>query len=157
MRPVVVHAGVVLALRQGMAQGDLWKRLGWMAGLLAAPSCQLARAGTALITRIDDQGDDGGPVPTAAQYRNPVVTGLHPDPSAVRVGDDFYLVNSSFGYFPGLPVFKSSDLVHWHQIRNAIDRPSQINDDNDELTRGLFAASISQHDGTFYVANTCFY
>ncbi len=133
------------------------KRLAWVAGLLAALSCQLAHAGTALITQIDYQGDDGGPAPTAAHYRNPVVAGFHPDPSAVRVGDDFYLVNSSFGYFPGLPVFKSSDLVHWNQIGNAIDRPTQINYGNDELTRGLFAASISYHAGTFYIANTCFY
>lgn len=65
------------------------KRLAWVAGLLAALSCQLAHAGTALITQIDYQGDDGGPAPTAAQYRNPVVAGFHPDPSAVRVGDDF--------------------------------------------------------------------
>ncbi|MGV7179097.1 glycoside hydrolase family 43 protein [Xanthomonas axonopodis] len=140
-----------------MARGDLLKRLAWVAGLLAALSCQLAHAGTALIMQIDYQGDDGGPAPTAAQYRNPVVAGFHPDPSAVRVGDDFYLVNSSFGYFPGLPVFKSSDLVHWNQIGNAIDRPTQINYGNDELTRGLFAASISYHAGTFYIANTCFY
>ncbi|NJC03867.1 alpha-N-arabinofuranosidase [Xanthomonas sp. 3272] len=133
------------------------KRLGWMVGVLAAVSCQLAQAGSAVISRIDYQGDDGGPVPTAAQYRNPVVAGFHPDPSAIRVGDDFYLVNSSFGYFPGLPVFKSRDLVHWTQIGNAIDRPDQIKYGNDELTRGLFAASISHHDGTFYIANTCFY
>ncbi|MBB3857040.1 alpha-N-arabinofuranosidase [Xanthomonas arboricola] len=132
------------------------KRLGWMAGVLAAMSCQLAQAGSAVISRIDYQGDDG-PIPIAAHYRNPVVAGFHPDPSAIRVGDDFYLVNSSFGYFPGLPVFKSRDLVHWTQIGNAIDRPDQIKYGNDELTRGLFAASISHHDGTFYIANTCFY
>ena len=120
-------------------------------------ACQMAMAGTALITQVDYQGDDGGAVPTDAQYRNPVLAGFYPDPSAIRVGNAFYLVTSSFGYFPGLPVFKSSDLVHWIQIGNAIDRPGQINYGNDALTRGLFAASISHHDGTFYIANTCFY
>ncbi|WP_372394114.1 glycoside hydrolase family 43 protein [Xanthomonas sp. NCPPB 3582] len=128
-----------------------------MLGMLASVSCQLAYAGSALVTRVDYQGDDGGPLPTEAQYRNPVLAGFYPDPSAIRVGDDFYLVNSTFGYFPGLPVFKSSDLVHWTQIGNAIDRPDQIDYGRDELTRGLFAASISHHDGTFYIANTCFY
>lgn len=113
-----------------------------------AMACQMAMAGTALVTQVDYQGDDGGAVPTDAQYRNPVLAGFYPDPSAIRVGNDFYLVTSSFGYFPGLRVFKSSDLVHWTQIGNAIDRPGQINYGNDALTRGLFAASISHHDGT---------
>ena len=56
------------------------------------------------------------------QYRNPVIQGFHPDPSVVRVGDDFYLVTSTFGWFPGLPVFHSRDLVNWTQLGNAIDR-----------------------------------
>ena len=111
----------------------------------------------ALFTEVKYSGDDGGPVPTATQYRNPVVAGFHPDPSAVRVGDDFYLVNSSFGFFPGLPVFHSRDLVNWTQIGNAIDRPEQMDFGHNELTRGLFAASISHHDDTFYIVNTCFY
>ncbi|MFA1731307.1 glycoside hydrolase family 43 protein [Xanthomonas campestris] len=128
-----------------------------MCGMALVMACHMAMAGTALVTQVDYQGDDGGAVPTDAQYRNPVLAGFYPDPSAIRVGNDFYLVTSSFGYFPGLPVFKSSDLVHWTQIGNAIDRPGQINYGNDALTRGLFAASISHHDGTFYIANTCFY
>ncbi|KLC11952.1 hypothetical protein XP4B_08780, partial [Xanthomonas perforans] len=66
------------------------KRLAWVAGLLAALSCQLAHAGTALITQIDYQGDDGGPAPTAAHYRNPVVAGFHPDPSAGGGGGGFF-------------------------------------------------------------------
>jgi alpha-N-arabinofuranosidase len=128
--------------------------------LVFALLCSIAAPATfadALFTEVAYRGDDGGPVPTASQYRNPVVAGFYPDPSAIRVGDDFYLVNSTFGYFPGLPVFHSRDLVHWTQIGNAIDRPSQINYGRNELTRGLFAASISHHDGTFYIVNTCFY
>lgn len=115
-------------------------------------------AGEARFTRIDYSGDDGGPTPTDQQYRNPVLAGFYPDPSAIRVGDDFYLVTSTFGYFPGLPVFHSRDLVSWRQIGNAIDRPGQMPyGDAEEITRGLFAASIAHHDGTFYIANTCFY
>lgn len=48
-------------------------------------------------------------------YQNPVIPGFHPDPSVCRVGDDFYLVNSSFQYFPGVPLFHSKDLTNWEQ------------------------------------------
>ena len=126
---------------------------------IALFACSVAAAaGEARFTRIDYSGDDGGPVPAAGEYRNPVLAGFYPDPSAIRVGDDFYLVTSTFGYFPGLPVFHSRDLVSWRQIGNAIDRPGQMPyGEAEELTRGLFAATISYHDGTFYIANTCFY
>ena len=90
--------------------------------LLACLLSAHAFAGEAVFTEVRYRGDDGGPEPGATQYRNPVVAGFYPDPSAIRVGDDFYLVNSSFGYFPGLPVFHSRDLVSWKQIGNAIDR-----------------------------------
>ena len=52
----------------------------------------------------------------AQGYQNPVIPGFHPDPSVCRVGDDYYLVNSSFQYFPGVPLFHSKDLVNWKQI-----------------------------------------
>jgi len=130
----------------------------WFALALVACIATLpARAGDVRFTEVRYAGDDGGPAVAPKQYRNPVVAGFYPDPSAIRVGDDFYLVTSTFGYFPGLPIFHSRDLVSWRQIGNAIDRPGQIDYGNDELTRGLFAASISHHDGTFYIANTCFY
>ena len=117
-----------------------------------------ALAGDAVFRDVRYSGDDGGPAVDATQYRNPVVAGFYPDPSAIRVGDDFYLVTSTFGYFPGLPVFHSTDLVSWTQVGNAIHRPDQINyGEKEELTRGLFAATLAYHDGTFYIANTCFY
>lgn len=116
-----------------------------------------AWAGDVTFTEVHYAGDDGGPAVGPTQYRNPVVAGFYPDPSAIRVGDDFYLVTSTFGYFPGLPIFHSRDLVSWRQIGNAIDRADQLDYGDDELTRGLFAPTISYHDGTFYIANTCFY
>ncbi len=131
--------------------GHAWRWI-WLAAVAFT-----AQAGEARFTEVRYQGDDGGPVPTAAQYRNPILAGFYPDPSLVRAGDDFYLVNSSFGYFPGLPVFHSRNLVDWQQVGNAIDRPGQVELGPHELTRGLFAASISEHDGTFYITNTCFY
>jgi len=89
------------------------------------------------------------------QYRNPILAGYYPDPSVTRVGDTYYLVNSSFAHFPGLPVFRSRDLVDWEQIGNAIDRPGQIDFTGIGVSRGAFAPDISWHAGTFYIANTC--
>lgn len=93
------------------------------------------------------------PLPSG-HYRNPILAGFHPDPSVVRAGDRFYLVNSSFSYFPGIPVFESADLVHWKQIGHVIDRPSQLDFDGLGMSRGVFAPTIEFHDGTFYVVNT---
>lgn len=85
---------------------------------------------------------------------NPILTGFYPDPSVVQVGTDYYLVNSTFSYFPGLPVFHSKDLKNWKQIGNVIDRPSQMNFLGQRMTRGLFAPAISYHNGTYYVTCT---
>ena len=54
-------------------------------------------------------------------FKNPILTGMNPDPSICRVDDDFYLVTSTFEYFPGVPVYHSKDLVHWEQIGHALD------------------------------------
>jgi beta-glucosidase len=87
-------------------------------------------------------------------YRNPILAGFHPDPAITRAADKFYLVNSSFAYFPGIPVYESTDLVHWQQVGNAIDRPRQLDFDGIGISRGVFAPSIAFHDGVFYVLNT---
>ena len=87
-------------------------------------------------------------------YRNPILAGFYPDPSVTRAGDKFYLVNSTFTYFPGIPVFESADLVHWTQVGNVIDRPSQLDFDGLGMSRGVFAPTIEYHAGTFYVLNT---
>ncbi|GGB97800.1 glycoside hydrolase family 43 protein [Dyadobacter sediminis] len=85
---------------------------------------------------------------------NPILTGFYPDPSVVQVGTDYYLVNSTFSYFPGIPVFHSKDLKNWKQISNVIDRATQMDFMGEKLTRGLFAPAISYHNGTFYVTCT---
>ena len=95
------------------------------------------------------------PIDVANEYRNPVLSGFYPDPSITQVGSDYYLVNSTFTYFPGIPVFHSQDLVNWTQIGNVIDRPGMLDFDGLGLSRGVFAPTIEYHDGTFYVANTC--
>jgi alpha-N-arabinofuranosidase len=88
-------------------------------------------------------------------YRNPILSGYYPDPSVTRVGDDYYLVNSSFAHFPGIPVWHSKDLVNWTQIGNAIDRPGQLDFSGRGASEAVFAPAISWHDGTFYIVNTC--
>ena len=89
-------------------------------------------------------------------FINPILPGYHPDPSICRVGEDYYLVNSSFEWYPGLPVFHSKDLVNWELISYAVQRPKQV-----ELpvglkdSRGTYAATIREHNGVFYIINTC--
>ncbi len=85
---------------------------------------------------------------TQNQYLNPILAGFYPDPSIVSVGDDFYLVNSSFSFYPGIPIFHSKDLVNWEQIGHVLDRPSQLNLDSLGVSRGVFAPAISYHDST---------
>jgi len=90
----------------------------------------------------------------AGEYRNPLLAGFYPDPSIARVRDDYYLVNSSFAYYPGVPIFHSRDLVHWSQIGHVLDRPSQIGLDRLGISRGIFAPDLTYHAGTFYLVTT---
>ncbi|MEE0376417.1 MAG: glycoside hydrolase family 43 protein [Lachnospiraceae bacterium] len=85
---------------------------------------------------------------------NPILSGFYPDPSICAVGDDFYLVNSTFAYFPGIPIMHSKDLAHWEQIGNACDRESQLPLGDTGHSRGLFAPTIRYHEGTFYIICT---
>jgi alpha-N-arabinofuranosidase len=92
--------------------------------------------------------------PSPSQYLNPILAGFYPDPSMTRVGDNYYLVNSSFVYFPGVPIFRSKDLVHWTQIGHVLDRPSQLNVDSAQISRGIFAPVIREYAGTYYMITT---
>lgn len=86
--------------------------------------------------------------------KNPIMPGFYPDPSICAVGGDYYLVCSSFAYFPGLPVLHSKDLAHWEQIGNVMDRESQLPLKNAGHSQGLFAPTIRYHEGTYYVICT---
>lgn len=90
----------------------------------------------------------------AGEYQNPILAGFYPDPSICRVGDDFYLANSTFAYFPGIPIFHSRDLVNWKQVGHVIHRPEQLRYDRVGVSGGIFAPAISHHDGVFYVVCT---
>ncbi len=85
---------------------------------------------------------------------NPILPGCYPDPTICRVGDDYYLVTSSFEYFPGLPVHHSRDLVSWEPLGHAIDRPGQLDLDGLWSSSGLYAPTLRHHDGTFWLICT---
>jgi len=87
-------------------------------------------------------------------YTNPILAGFYPDPSICRVGEDFYLVNSTFAYYPGIPVFHSRDLVNWKLAGYVMDRPEQMDLEGLGVSRGIFAPAIDYHDGKFYVTCT---
>ncbi|URZ07607.1 glycoside hydrolase family 43 protein [Clostridium felsineum] len=87
-------------------------------------------------------------------FKNPILPGFYPDPSICRVGEIYYMVNSSFAFFPGIPIFQSADLVNWEQIGHVLDRESQLKLDGAYYSGGIFAPTIRYHEGVFYVITT---
>jgi alpha-N-arabinofuranosidase len=85
---------------------------------------------------------------------NPLLPGCYPDPSICRVGEDFYLVTSTFEYFPGLPVFHSTDLASWEQIGHVVDRADQLDYDGIASSGGLYAPTLRYHEGVFWLVCT---
>jgi len=88
------------------------------------------------------------------EFRNPILPGMHPDPTICRVGRNFYLACSSFEYFPGVPIFHSLDLVNWRQIGHALTRQSQLDLTAAPSSGGIYAPTLRHHDGTFYLVTT---
>jgi len=127
-----------------------------LAACATLPEAPAPVAGQAVFSDIRlDSRREGLPRAEKPQYENPILPGYFPDPSIERVGDDYYLINSSFAYYPGIPVWKSRDLVDWVQIGNAIDRPGMLDFSGLATSRGVFAPDLSFHGGTFYIVNTC--
>ncbi|MBR1442528.1 MAG: family 43 glycosylhydrolase, partial [Firmicutes bacterium] len=87
-------------------------------------------------------------------YNNPVQRGFFPDPSVIRYGSDYYMVNSSFQYFPAIPISHSKDLVHWELVGHAISDPSYLDLSEILDSRGIWAPDISYHNGKFYIFAT---
>jgi xylan 1,4-beta-xylosidase len=86
--------------------------------------------------------------------RNPVLPGFFPDPSILRVGEDYYLANSTFEWFPGVPIHHSRDLVNWRLIGHALTRPSQLDLRGITDSAGVWAPSMSYADGQFWLIYT---
>jgi len=93
---------------------------------------------------------------TENQYQNPILAGFMPDPSICRKGDDYYLVNSTFSYFPGVPIWHSKDLVNWKQIGHVLNRESQLSLRNSSMSQGVYAPDIkyNPHNNLFYMITT---
>ena len=94
-------------------------------------------------------------------YENPIIKGSYPDPSICRVGEDFYIVNSSFEYYPGLPIHHSKDLVNWELVGYGLHREKQctgrMNLTDVQYNGGIHAPSIRYHNGKFYIITTNVY
>ncbi len=88
------------------------------------------------------------------KYRNPVIPGFFPDPSICRAEGKYYLVCSSFQFFPGVPLFESSDLINWKQIGHVLTRASQLPLAEANSVGGIYAPTIRYHEGKFYMVTT---
>lgn len=101
----------------------------------------------------------GNPLSSPGDYFNPVISGWASDPSICRVGDDYWLVTSTFGYFPGVPLYHSRDLVSWEHVANILDRPSQLPDlPGLSIDKGgVYAPDLTYnpHNGKYYMVTTC--
>ncbi|MBA8681142.1 glycoside hydrolase family 43 protein [Stenotrophomonas tumulicola] len=153
-------------MRRGQGRACAW----WLVALLLAVGAQgAAGQGAAPIAAADAgalrptvfdwfeyRGEDEAFASTLPEghFRNPVLAGFNADPSVVAANGRFYLVNSSFGYFPAIPVHESTDLVHWRQIGHVIDRPGLLDFDGLGVSRGIFAPAIAFHAGRFHVVGT---
>lgn len=90
------------------------------------------------------------------KIRNPILPGFYPDPSICRVGEDFYMVCSSFELYPGIPVFHSKDLANWEQLGYAMHQENGFHVEANIYAGGVMAPMIRYHKGTFYIINANF-
>jgi beta-xylosidase len=87
---------------------------------------------------------------------NPILPGFHPDPTICRVGGEYFLATSTFEYFPGVPVYRSDDLLNWELIGNVLNRDSQLHLPRGAsgASRGIYAGTLRHHDGVFWMVTT---
>lgn len=95
-------------------------------------------------------------IDNSCEYYNPIKAGFYPDPSVCRVGDTYYLVNSSFSFYPGVPISVSNDLVNWKSLGHVLDRPSQLPLGNQRVSGGIYAPAITYNkkNKTYYMVTT---
>ena len=89
-----------------------------------------------------------------ACIRNPILRGFNPDPSIVRVGDDYYIATSTFEWFPGVQIHHSRDLVHWRLLTRPLTRASQLDMRGDPDSCGVWAPCLTHADGLFHLVYT---
>ena len=87
-------------------------------------------------------------------YTNPILRGMNPDPSICRAGEDYYLATSTMGYYPGVPIYHSKDLVHWRLIGHCLTRPAHFQPEKTNGAPMIFAPTLRYHDGLFTMITT---
>lgn len=127
-----------------------------LGGLFFTMNSLCSTAASATFYQFTYEGKDAIFTAPLAQneYQNPILAGFFPDPSITRAGDDYYLVNSSFSYSPGVPIFHSKDLVHWESLGHILITPKQLPLKNQQVSRGIYAPTLRYHDGIFYLITT---
>ena len=111
-------------------------------------------ATTALLFLCACEQENSASIEASESFSNPIIPGFAPDPSIVRVDGDFYLINSTFEYFPGIPIYHSTDLVNWELIGYALQEPDEIELQRVQSGSGIHASTIRYYDGTFYIITT---
>ena len=87
-------------------------------------------------------------------YKNPILPGFNPDPSICKVDEDYYIVTSSFEFYPGVPIYHSRNLVNWELIGYCLTRKSQLDLENTQSSGGIFAPTLYHHNDFFFLATT---
>ena len=88
-------------------------------------------------------------------HRNPILPGFNPDPSIVFVNGVYYIATSTFQFFPGVPIYRSTDLIEWELVGHALNRRSQLDMRTIEGGGGIFAPTLRYHKGRFYMTTCC--
>ncbi len=143
-----------------MKQINLTQLLGSLFLLMMITAAQ-AQKNAPVFSNVVYQGNDKvyDEYPLAeGEFYNPILQGCYPDPAITRKGDDYFLVNSSFAMFPGVPIFHSRDLVNWTQIGHVLDRVSQLDVHDTNISQGVYAPGITynKYNDTFYMITTAF-
>jgi len=121
-----------------------------------------AQPGVALFDNFSYEGSDSiyaiCPLADSASFHNPILPGWYSDPSVCTNGEgDYFLVTSTFCYYPGVPIFHSRDMVNWRQIGHVLNRESQLkNFPGQHISGGIFAPAISYNPAnkTYYMITT---
>ena len=126
---------------------------------MAGAACLTVAAQTAQFRYFTYSGNDERfqkTIDPTREYMNPIIAGFAPDPSICRKGDTYYLVNSSFTFFPGVPIYTSRDLLHWQQLGYVLDRESQLPLKGQRVSGGIYAPAITYNEKnkTFYMITT---
>ncbi len=166
----VKHADVITRVTAwGITDSDSWKNDFPVPGRKEYPLLfdrnyqpkpfvrELLSPKTAVFDEFVYSVEEDEPAGQTEAQKNPLLPGCYPDPNICRVGKDYYLVNSSFAYYPGVPIWHSTNLVDWKQLGYVLNRPSQLSLKNGlRMSGGIYAPDIkyNPHNKLFYMITT---